>query len=186
MEALKKMSAKSILGNVKRFVPMDDKRDVIDGAKVQLFRVFGLARGIKKGQSDNGDWLAFLGDFRAQRLDAETGEVVTFGSNTLFLPACAEMMLAPVVAENDGSGVEFSFDIGLVGRPASSVGYEFTADSVLAVRESEAILDLAAKLPPPKWATKQLAAPVAETAQVEQADKAPAKGKSKAAEAATA
>jgi hypothetical protein len=171
MEALKKMSAKSILGNVKRFVPTDAKRDIIDGEKVQLFRVFGLARSLKKGQSDNGDWLAFIGEFRAQRVDAETGEVIHYGSNTLFLPAAAEMLLAPVVDDNDGSGVEFGFDIGLVGRPTSSVGYEFTADSVLAVKESAAILDLGAKLPPPKWATKQLAAPAAETVATPEGDK---------------
>jgi hypothetical protein len=185
MEALKKMSAKSILGNVKRFVPMDAKRDIIDGEKVQLFRVFGLARALKKGQSDNGDWLAFIGEFRAQRLDKETGEIAVYGSNTLFLPACAEMLLAPVVADNDGSGVEFSFDIGLVGRPSSSVGYEFTADSVLQVKESAAIMDLAAKLPPPKWAMKQLAAP-ATTEPVDEEPKGATKTKGKRPETAQA
>lgn len=170
MEALKKMSAKSILGNTKRFIPMDDKRDIIPGERVPLFRVFGLARGAKKGDGDNGPWLAFLGEFRATRIDAESGEVITYGSSTLFLPSCAEELLAPVVMENDGSGVEFAFDIGLIGSPASSVGYEFTADSVLAVKESEAIQSLASRLPPPKHL--RLSAPKGESAgsEAQQAD----------------
>ena len=177
MEALKKMSAKSILGNVRRFVPLDDKRDIIDGEKIALFRVYGMARGTKSDTGDNGPWTAFLGDFRAERLDEKTGEVLQYGSGTLFLPSCAETLLIPAVEKSDGSGVEFAFDIGLVGRPTSSVGYEFTAETVLPVKESEAIASLAAKMTPPKWATKQLTAPTGESEGPKDPPAATSKGK---------
>ena len=180
MEALKKMSAKSILGNVRRFVPLDDKRDIIDGEKVDLFRVTGMAIGLKKGTGDNGDWIAFTGEFYATRLDKATGEVLEYGSSTLFLPAAAEGLLAPTVLDNDGKGVEFAFDIGIVGRPNSSVGYEFTVETPLQVKKSDVVAKLVATLPPPKWArTAALAAPTevetpAATAKSGKKDKEPA------------
>jgi hypothetical protein len=160
MEALKKMSAKSILGNVKRYIPINADRDIIEGEKVHLFRVYGVARGTKKGESDNGPWVGFLGEFRAERVNKD-GEVEIFGSANLFLPACAQDLLQPAVESGDGvQGVEFAFDIGLVGRQSSSVGYEFTATTLLAVKESDAISPLKAQLPPPKWAQQAaLAAP---------------------------
>jgi hypothetical protein len=188
MEALKKMSAKSILGNVRRFVPLDDKRDIIDGQKVDLFRVTGMAIGLKKGTGDNGDWIAFSGEFYATRMDHATGEILEYGSSTLFLPAAAEALLTPTVLENDGKGVEFAFDIGIIGRPNSSVGYEFSVETPLQVKKSEVVQKLVASLPPPKWArTVALAAP-AQT-ETQDADKAQspaastAKGKKQTAEA---
>jgi hypothetical protein len=162
MEALKKMSAKSIMGNVRRFVPLDEKRDIIDGEKVDLFRVTGMAIGLKKGTGDNGDWIAFTGEFYASRLDKATGEILEFSSQTLFLPSAAESLLAPIVLDTDGQGVQFSFDIGIVGRPNSSVGYEFAVETSLEVKKSDAVQKLMASLPPPKWATKQLTAPAPE------------------------
>jgi hypothetical protein len=195
MEALKKMSAKSILGNVKRFIPMNEDRDIIEGEKVHLYRVFGVARGTKKGDGDNGPWVGFIGEFRAERLNGKSGEVEMFGSSQLFLPACATDLLQPAVEGGDGvQGVEFAFDIGIVGRQSSSVGYEFTATTLLAVKESDAISPLRAQLPPPKWAQQAaLAAPHipnedrAEKVEPEQAaDKPTGKGKAKQVAEATA
>lgn len=176
MELLNKMAAKSIIGNVKSQLPRDAEKNIEMGVKVSLFRVYGVARGLKRGESNFGPWTAFTGDFEAVKVS--TGEV--FRSSQLFLPEVAELMLVgPVMDVKNVGGVQFAFDIGAKGEE-TSVGYQYTCDALLEVSDNDPLAALKAILPAPR-----LAAPKQEEA-AQATETKPATGKGKKQEAETA
>jgi hypothetical protein len=149
-----KMSAKSIIGKIKARLPKDEKGDLVIGGVASLFRVYGLATGVKKGSTNFGEWLSFSGQFEA--VDSESGEV--FQSANLFLPDVAQNLLFPAVMdESNISGVTFAFDVGVKedkSADGQGAGYNFTVSSILEVKETDAMAHLKAALPPMKIAVK--------------------------------
>ncbi len=155
----KKLSAKGICGAVKTHLPRDAEKNIILHQEVKLFRVYGNALGVKKGDSAFGPWVAFQGSFEA--VSAISGEIT--GSNQLFLPEVAELMLYPAVMDsNNVNGVKFSFEIGAKGNE-SQVGYEYTIRLLSDVAENDVLASMRAEFATPKQQEPQepkLAPPV--------------------------
>jgi len=139
----KKISVKSIVGNVKVMVR---DGEIKDGQNVM--RAYGTASTVIGGDSDYGPWIAFKGNFKAENL--LTGEVVASGK--LFLPEVGSDLLEGAVNGCDGQ-VEFAFDIGVKYDDDSATGYIYTATPLLEAAEDEAMnrieQNFAAKLDAP-------------------------------------
>lgn len=161
-QIIRKISARHVIANVKYFVPKADKDGNVSKDVIPLYRIFGQASGIRKGESDNGPFTALTGRFEAVIVaaDPETGEVdqKTFASPECFLPEPMNAMIADELDRRDANGkrevqsLEFAFEVG-VKAAKTSVGYEYTctplierqgADPLAAMREK------IAALPPPK------------------------------------
>jgi hypothetical protein len=158
MQIVKKLSSKTIIGNVLTAFTIDEKtKQPVIGELVALFSVVGIANTIKTGTSTYGDWQSFKGTFEATNL--LTGEV--FRAGELFLPEVAENMLTGPVTQH--GEVKFGFEIGARSVKDRTndqiVKYEFTCKPLLDTAENDPIAALKAELP-----ALQLEAPAAKTA----------------------
>lgn len=151
-QIIRKISARHIVGNVKAIAPRENEDGSIPKDIIPLYRVFGQANSVKKGESDNGPWTALVGRFEAINIvpDKETGEIngSTFVATQCFLPEPTNSMLADeLLREEDGKrvveSIEFAFEVG-VKAAKTSIGYEYTciplieragADPLAALRE---------------------------------------------------
>lgn len=164
-QIIRKISARHVIANVKYFVPKADKDGNVSKDIIPLYRLFGQATGVRKGESDNGPFAALTGRFEAVIVaaDPETGEVEdkVFASPECFLPEPMNAMIADELDRRDAQGkrevqsMEFAFEVGIKAAK-TSVGYEYTctplmerqgADPLAAMREKMA------SLPPPKKTT---------------------------------
>lgn len=171
-QIIRKISARHVIPNVKYFVPKADKDGNISRDIIPLYRLFGQATGVRKGESDNGPFTALTGRFEAVVVaaDPETGEVdeKSYAAPECFLPEPMNAMIADELDQKDANGkrvvqsLQFAFEVGIVAAK-TSVGYEYRctplieregADPLAAMREQMA------KLPPPK---KTAALPSPET-----------------------
>lgn len=158
---VKKISMKNLVGNVAKFiptktVPVEGKEGVIKevpdiGATTWIANVVGIARNVKRGESNYGAWEALLGDFLAEPLVGEKkGQRVRTGQ--IFLPDVILNMIAG--AMTGATGIEFNFKVGIMavatdGEKPSATGYEYVADILVEPTENDplsALLDKAAKL----------------------------------------
>lgn len=125
-----KLSAKKILGKVKK--PEE---------KTVLMQVFGIATGIKTGESNYGPWTALTGQFRAVNL--QNGEI--FQSGICFLPKMGTDLVTPMLKKEGVDGLEFALNVGIV--PAdNSVGYEYYVEPVLEAKENDPLEALSKKV----------------------------------------
>lgn len=124
---LSKISFKTVCGKVNR------RELTADGSPKLVMRVLGQANGIKTGNTDFGEFTAFVGSFEVTNV--ETGEISRSGK--MFLPMAAEVMLAGALAGSTGP-VGFGFDIG-VREADNQIGYEYTAESIFDVAETDPI-----------------------------------------------
>jgi hypothetical protein len=142
MQLVTKLSAKTITGAIKPLLPRDADKNIIMGAVVLLFRVYGIAHGIKKGESNFGPWVSFSGEFEAVGADGEV-----YRSANLFLPEVAEQLLLPVVmSDKNEGGVRFAFDIGAKATEAT-VGYEYVVKPVVQIAENDSLAAFRTELP---------------------------------------
>jgi hypothetical protein len=94
-----------------------------------LFRVYGLATGVKYGSGDNGPWTKFTGQFEASDRNEE---IVRSGE--LFLPNMVTPILESQIISGKGEegfkGIQFAMEIGsrLSDTP---IGYEYTTRDLL-------------------------------------------------------
>lgn len=101
----------------------------------ELFQVVGIATGIQAGESQFGEWKAFIGTFKAVNL--QTGEVFTSGK--LFLPSVASNYLAGFLGGSDS--VEFALQVNSI--PSDNViGYEYTVEPLIDFAEPKALAEL--------------------------------------------
>lgn len=157
-QLIRKISARHVVGSVKAIAPRENADGSLPRDIVPLFRVFGQATGIKKGESDNGPWTALTGRFEAVSLvpDPETGELemAQFAAPQCFLPEPTNSMIATELESGDINSIEFGFEVG-VKAAKTAVGYEYTcsplmerggADPLAALREKMKALPLPKKL----------------------------------------
>jgi len=157
MALIKKLSVKTVCGNIKKMVAAEE----IKGA-TPIMRVFGTASRAVVGESDNGPWVAFVGQFKAVNLLDGTEHQ----SGKLFLPDVASDLLEGAVSANEAGSVEFGFDILAVPDESSAVGYVYQANSLIKPAEDDTLLRLEQNLNPPtdKPATDKVADKPAPTA----------------------
>ena len=141
LNIVSKLSAKKVCGKVPK---PDDK--------MPLLQVFGIATGIKTGESNFGPWTALTGAFRATRL--KDGE--QFQSGVCFLPKMGTELIAPMLKKEGVEGLEFAFNIGVIPSD-NAIGYEYYVEPMLESKENDPLELLAkrvaqAALPAPKRA----------------------------------
>lgn len=159
MNLAKKLSMKILVGNVANYIPMKEieeqkngktitKEVPNNGATVMLVNVAGLARGIRTGSSNFGDWTALTGDFVAEALVGDKAGQ-KFRTGQLFLPDVALNLILPVVEEIGRNGaVEMAFSVGITAEATSNTGYEYTAQFLMEPAENDPLETLIAKAMP--------------------------------------
>ena len=160
MQLIKKLSAKSIIGNVKKismdnfYLENDTEKPNPDApGQIDLFRILGIVKGLKTGTTDNGDWISFEGDFKATRLlDGET-----FRGPRAFISEPAQSLLEVALEGNET--VEMAFTVSIV--PGSNAyGYEYRTSPLITPAENDGIAALELKIkalpaPPAKQKAKK-------------------------------
>lgn len=161
-QIIRKITTRHVIANVKYFVPQADKDGNVAKDVIPLYRMFGQATGVRKGESDNGPFVALTGRFEAVVVaaDPQTGEVdaKVYAAPECFLPEPMNAMIADELDQRDATGkrvvqsLQFAFEVG-VKAAKTATGYEYTctplieregADPLAAMREKMAAL------PPPK------------------------------------
>jgi len=141
---MKKMSMKALVGDVKGLlkvgVTVNEKGEpnpMAEGETKWIGRIFGMAKGLKTGESNFGPWTAVLGDFQVEGYEGN-GKGKTFRTGQLFLPEVVENMVVPEVANLEkGASVLFAFDIGIIANEESAPGYVYTASFVKEPAEND-------------------------------------------------
>ncbi len=121
-EMLKKISPKTVMGE-KITAPLEAGH---------LFRVVGVCSGLKTGQSNFGEWVAFTGEFNVERNDGKR-----FYGTKLFLPDPVQTLLVTAVKglADKSSLVEVALDVGI--KPSDApIGYEYTCSPLVEVAAS--------------------------------------------------
>ena len=146
MTFIKKLSAKSIIGSVKKISfdnfyeenniekPKKDRPEQID-----LFTILGIVKGLKTGTTDNGEWISFEGEFKATRL--LDGEI--FRGPRAFISEPAQSMLESALEENET--VEMAFVISIIPGD-NAYGYEYRTSPLIEPAENDGIAALELKI----------------------------------------
>jgi hypothetical protein len=121
-----KISVKAVVGNIGKLISDGKITD-----EKPVMRVFGVAAKIRNGESDNGVWIAFLGQFEAINLL----DGVEYRSGKLFLPSVASDLLEGAISSNGGKPVEFGYDISVEQNEDSSTGYIYSVVSLIEPKE---------------------------------------------------
>lgn len=142
---VKKLSGKVLVGNVKTYV-----KDLQEGQSVELFQVVGIARKIKTGISNFGEWEALMGEFVAEALvGAKAGQ--RYRTGQLFLPDVALNLVASELTSGNINGIQLGFKVGAMVDETSSTGYVYTAEFLMEPEENDPLESLIAKaLPAPE------------------------------------
>lgn len=127
---IRKITVKTVTGGV-------DFEEVMKVKKLDLMSVFGVARNMRPGASDLGQYVAFLGDFRA--INVKTGE--EFASAKMILPKIAEEVLAGVIPA-EGGEVKFAMVLGATYDPKAATKYVFTFRPLIESADQNVIEEL--------------------------------------------
>jgi hypothetical protein len=120
---------------------------VKDDAPRSLYRVFGVARDVKHGDSQYGEWTAFLGSFEAIRFSDRQ----RFQAPQCFLQGASEGLLLDALLaarkEDPSATVMFAFDIGV--KPSQKWvtedkgnSYEYTVRTVLKTQQHDPLREI--------------------------------------------
>lgn len=146
---LRKISAKNVVGDIKKMVAADQiKKETV------VMRVLGVAHATTTGASSFGDWMAFKGRFKAT--NTLTGE--EFSSGKCFLPSIASEIVETALAlrTDHTLPVEFAMDITVVPDSTVAVGYQYGVQQVFEAAPDDVLdrltrdADGMKKLPKPK------------------------------------
>jgi hypothetical protein len=131
VELVKKLSTKTICGEITK----PEKPHPV-------FRIAGVSHGIRTGNSQFGDYTAFVGTFRAKNLLTQK----EYASGTCFLPKVVEEMLISALREKQSvdtlASVEFSIEVGVTPSKKAAVGYEYTVRPLREFAVNDALSNL--------------------------------------------
>jgi len=133
-QLVKKISAKTVCSKIDK--PTEP---------VALFNLYGVAHGIKTGDSQYGAWTAFIGNFEA--LNLKTGE--RFLSGAAFVPGVVEqLLLSGLTAAQEAdanASIQFALQIGVkpaMGSKPSTTGYEYTVTPLVDIQANDPLAAL--------------------------------------------
>lgn len=149
MALVKKISAKTIIGDIKKLCKTREDGDVID-----LANFYGRATGFKTGTTDFGAWTAFTGNFEA--VNRQTGE--EFQARQIFLVEPLQGMLLDQLSASES--VDFACVLSIVVNEKLPTGYEYRVTPITEIKRSDELEALRQIAGAPTL--KLLAAPVAE------------------------
>lgn len=129
-----------------------------ESTSVELLRVVGITTSAKPGQTDKGEYLRLMGDFRA--VSMLTGEAFT--SAQCILPSFISETLGEALKTSPR--VEFALSIGAKFDSSAVTGYVFTVHPLIEAAPSDqmaALMNTAGVSPggTPKLAAKPATAP---------------------------
>ena len=131
MKLEKKLSLRQILGTVKETRHLAEQGQ---GESVYVARIFGIGRSLKTGETDNGPWVAIMGEGKG--INVRTGDEVR--SSKVFLPAPADEMVASQVASLErGGAVEYGFDVFVREDQTAATGYVYEVEPIMEPGESD-------------------------------------------------
>lgn len=122
---LKKISTKTVCGDIA------PSKILKEGTP--LYRVYGIVRGIKTGQTQYGEFTGFRGDFRAQNV--ETKEA--FAGAVCYLPPVAQDLVLGAFDMNTRQPLNFAFEIGIKENLKVPMKYEYTCEPLMKPQESD-------------------------------------------------
>lgn len=146
MEALRKLTIKTAGFDIAA------TKEAVDAGKgkAALLNIAGIVNSAKPGQTDKGEYLKLIGDFRAVNL--QTGE--QFESSQAILPNFIADQFAGILSQS--GTVEFALQIGAREDKSSVTGYQFTVAKLIDSKPSDRMQELIAAsmkntlaLPPP-------------------------------------
>lgn len=116
-----------------------------------LVRVFGICKRFKPGESDNGPYIRFVGQFKGINLDTKKEYV----SGAFLAPKMIEEALWGVMKDQELNDVQFAFEIGCKFEATAATKYVYTAQSLIKPAENDPVALLErqvaqAALPAPK------------------------------------
>lgn len=147
IEILNKIVAKDIVKRSAMNYRKDGDGKVEDSAPRSLYRVFGTARDVKHGDSQYGEWTAFIGSFEAIRFSDRQ----RFQAPNCFLQGASEGLLLDALLsarrEDPSATVMFAFDIGV--KPSDKWAtedkgnsYEYTVRTVLKTQQHDPLKEI--------------------------------------------
>ncbi len=131
MSSVRRLTPKHIMGG-----PISVHMIPPEVADLDLYTIYGIAHGIRQGESNYGPWTALVGRFEAVRLD--TGEVVQ--GPQAFLPEPYNGMVAEKLKGNES--VKFSFTITLARDESQARGYIYNATPQVNAAENDELAEL--------------------------------------------
>lgn len=172
---LKKISAKTVMGNVKEIA-----KTMKDGEKKDLFKILGVCKGFKQDESTYGQYTEFHGSFYA--VDMCSG--MEYESAKAFLIDPWTDMLISALDGNDS--VEFAITISILARDELPMGYEYIGSPMVETKRADPLAALKAAaglaaLPAPSNDNEVVGSAVAEPEPEAATDTPKGKGKGKAA-----
>lgn len=137
MQILRKITLKNVAGKVdiEKVLAAPNKR-------MDLMKIYGVARKATPGQTDIGPFVKFGGSFRA--INSATGEM--FESGMAILPGIAQDLLLGALDGGDVESVNFGFAISVKYSPESIAKYEYDVSSLLAPAADDPLERLGASL----------------------------------------
>lgn len=135
-----------------------------DNKTADLLKIAGFTTEARPGQTDKGEYVKFIGTFRAVNL--QTGEA--YESATAIFPSFIAETLAAALAQSQE--VEFGLLIGAKANATSVTGYEYTVRPLIEAKVSDKMgaliaaagLDAPVALPAPAAEAPAAQAPAAE------------------------
>ena len=155
---LRRITVRDVLG--KAF--MSDLAAHLAAAKAKklgLMRVIGVASRAKPGSTDKGDYVRFIGRFKATNL--QTGEV--FQSSQCILPNFIGEQIHAAMTAGRAAGIEglehqnesqFAFDIGAHYEESSVTKYVYDVASLIPPSQTDALAMLESTLKLPQLTLK--------------------------------
>ena len=129
------------------------------GKKLGLMRVIGVANRAKPGSTDKGDYVRFIGRFKATSLI--TGEI--YQSSQCILPNFIGEQIHAAMTAGGAAGLagleaqaesQFAFDIGAHFEESSVTKYVYTVASLIPPSQTDALAMLEASIKVPQLALK--------------------------------
>jgi hypothetical protein len=157
-ELIKKITTKTVFGDVKTMARQLLKEAAEKGGKPRTFhvmRVYGQAASFSTGETTLGEYTRFLGSFRAETHDPETGEITGFKAPVALFPRFLEEQIKMELVAA-GEPIRFGFDISARPDDEMAADYEYVATPLM---ETAADLDSFAQAFQPIDARLLLAAP---------------------------
>ncbi len=142
MAQIKKISVATIFGAITDAM----LALILQGQKIHVMRVWGVAVGVKKGISNYGEWVALVGDFKA--LNPTTPDTVQRASQC-FLPEIALLPVQVALEQSGNQSATFGMDVfitrALNPKPGGSV-YEYTFEPLVAASADNPLARLEAEI----------------------------------------
>lgn len=122
MQIVRKITLKGVCGKIDI-----EKLIVAPGKRIELMKVYGVARKAAPGESPIGQYVRFSGSFRA--VNTMTGE--TYQSGGLILPPIAQDLLAGALEGDNVEDVNFGFGIAVHYDADAIAKYVYEVESLL-------------------------------------------------------